>query len=219
MSNPSSGILYWPETRQLKQRLMLAGWFLIYFYALYGGAAYAARFIPWRVMVGFDFELHIPFIPISALIYLSLNLLMMLALFVIREMLRFRKLLLVLVVQTAIAVVFFILLPAENNYPLHTDDPVDIFFTIADTLNLTNNEVPSLHVCFAITLAIVLSHYGRMWHKWFFYLWAAAIALSTMTMHEHNLIDLIGGAALAIPGVWYWRKPAPDRVDQSRNGL
>ncbi|MCU7880858.1 MAG: phosphatase PAP2 family protein [Candidatus Thiodiazotropha sp. (ex Lucinoma aequizonata)] len=63
----------------------------------------------------------------------------------------------------------------------------------ADTINLSNNEVPSLHVCFAFTLAAVIAHYGQLWQRILLLFWSVAITISTLAMHEHNLIDLLGG--------------------------
>lgn len=198
-------LLHWPGMQELKARIGLALFFLFFFYLVYGTAAYVADYVPWRIPVGFGFERSIPFIPESALIYLSLSLLMLLALFVIRQASHLKMLVYVLCIQTLIAGVCFVVFPAVTNFPARLTGGGVFIFRFADMLNLHNNEVPSLHVCFAFTLAAVMSHYGRLWQWLLLYTWSAAIAVSTLTIHEHNLIDLLAGIILSVWGVRYWR--------------
>jgi hypothetical protein len=198
-------LLHWPGMQAFKGRMGLALFFLLFFYLVYGTAAYVADYVPWRIPVGFDFERTIPFIPESALIYLSLSLLMLLALFVVRQASDLKMLVYVLCIQTLIAGVCFLVFPAVSNFPVRFRGESVFIFRLADMLNLHNNEVPSLHVCFAFTLAAVLSYYGRLWQRLLFYTWSIAIAISALTMHEHNLIDLLAGIILSVWGVRYWR--------------
>ncbi|MCU7875725.1 MAG: phosphatase PAP2 family protein [Candidatus Thiodiazotropha sp. (ex Lucinoma borealis)] len=197
--------LHWPGQQGFKERMGLSLIFLLFFYAFYGGAAVAADFIPWRFHVGFEFEKKIPFIPESALIYLSLTGLMILALFVVRQFSHLKRLVSILCIQTTVAAVCFVLIPVENNFPVRPIGDITYIFLLADAINLTNNEVPSLHVCFAFTLAAVTAHYGQLWQRILLLFWSVAIAISTMTMHEHNLIDLLGGIILSGWGVMKWR--------------
>lgn len=206
MSHKGENFLHWPGLQGLKQRGWLALYFLLFFYLIYGGAAYIADFMPWRIEVGFEFERRIPFIPESALIYLSLCLLMTLALFVIRQISQLEMLVKVFGMQTLIAAACFIALPMENNFPVRSTEGVNYIFLLADAVNLRNNEVPSLHVCFAFTLAAAISRYGSLWQRLLLFTWSTAIAVSTLTMHEHNLIDLLGGGVLSVWGFLYWRR-------------
>jgi hypothetical protein len=205
MNDGQVKLLHWPGMQAFKVRMGLALFFLFFFYLVYGTAAYVADYVPWRIPVGFDFELTIPFIPESALIYLSLSLLMLLALFVIRETSQLKMLVYVLCIQTLIAGVCFVVFPAVSNFPARITGEGVLIFRIADTLNLHNNEVPSLHVCFAFTLVAVVSHYGLFWQRLMLYSWSVAIAVSALTIHEHNLIDLLAGIILSLWGLRYWR--------------
>lgn len=206
MQNSPKKLLFWPDSQARRKRTALAIFFMLFFYVFYGGAAWAADFLPWRFVVGFSWERDIPFIPESAVVYISLVGLMLLALFSIREYSELRLLVRVLCIQILIAVFCFMALPVGNNYQTQLD-PSDLppIFLIADAFNLQNNEVPSLHVCFAFTLALVIGHYGREWQRILLIIWALAIALSAMTMHEHNLVDVVCGLFLAFWGVVRWR--------------
>ena len=207
MTNDTDAFFYWPGVRGLQRRAMLGLFFLSFFYLFYGGAAFAAELIPWRFRVGLAFENAIPFIPESALIYLTVSWLMLLALFVVRPWSDLKALVRVLCLQTLFGAVCFLLFPVSNVFPPRPPGAdMPLLFVLADTINLANNEVPSLHVCFAFTLAAVLGHYARLWLRILLLLWATAIALSTLTLHEHNLVDLLAGALLAGWGVQQWRR-------------
>ncbi len=191
----------------LRRTGSLALLFLTFFYLFYGAAAWVADFLPWRFNVGFEWEKYIPFIPTSAFLYTSICWLMLLVLFVIRDIQETKHLVKVLCMQTLIGALLFVLFPASNNFPpRYAGESLPQIFLIADILNLRNNELPSLHVCFAFTTAAVLSHYADKWQTLFLYCWAFAIAASAMTIHEHNLLDLAGGMLLAAWGVYYWRR-------------
>jgi hypothetical protein len=199
--------MHWPGLNTLYSTGRLALLFLGFFYLFYGGAAWLADFLPWRFIVGFEWEKTIPFIPETAFIYTSLCWLMLLVLFVIRDAKEVRYLVRVLCLQTVIGALLFIVIPVSNNFPpRYGNEALPPIFLIADALNLHNNELPSLHVCFAFTTASVLSHYAGKWQTLFLFCWAIAIAVSAMTIHEHNVLELAGGMLLAAWGVQYWRR-------------
>jgi len=200
-------LLYWPGAAGLVDRGRLAVFFLGFFYLLFGGAAWLSDFLPWRFNVGFEWEQAVPFLPWSALVYTSLIWMMMLALIVVRDDREIRCLIRVLCIQTVIGAAIFLLFPVASNFPpRYGNEELPRIFLIADALNLHNNQLPSLHVCFAFTTAFVLAHYARNWQTALLVLWAFAVAVSAMTIHEHNLLDLAGGVLLAGWGTRYWRR-------------
>ncbi len=163
------------------------------FGVLYGGASVLSAYTPWRVRLDLPFESAIPFVPWMAVVYLSMDLLVGVAPFVLPEPRRLAAFAGLLVIELLVGATFFVLLPVENVFPPRVVEggaaPV---FWLADTLNLERNYFPSLHVAFSFTAA---RSYPRHFGWW---CWAFAIAASTMLIHEHYLLDVLGGIALAL---------------------
>jgi len=209
MPNKHEPLFFWSQPTELATRVKLALFFCVFFYLLYGSGAWLADSVPWRYSIGFDWERHVPFWPNSAWIYLSISPFMLLPVFVIRQPEDFRLAIRILCVQVVVASVLFVLLPVTLLYPLrasHGDLP--LIFTVADVVNLTNNEFPSLHVCFAVTIAGFLMPYASTATRLIIGSWAIAIIVSTMTIHEHHALAIVAGVALAIAGLRVWRHRA-----------
>lgn len=162
------------------------------FAVIYGGASALSGLVPWRIRVDLPFERLIPFIPWSAIVYLSMDALVGIAPFVLKEPRRLAAFAGLLVFEMLLAAPCFVLLPVADVFePRVVEGAAAPFFHLADTMNLERNYLPSLHVAFSVTAARV---YGGKW----WWLWAGAIATSTVLMHEHYVIDVIAGAALAL---------------------
>lgn len=168
------------------------------FAVIYGGASALSAVVPWRVRVDLPFEQSIPFLPWSAVVYLSMNLLLLVAPFVLKDARRLAAFGALLILQMLIAAPFFVLLPVADVFgPRVVEGAAAPFFRLADTMNLERNYLPSLHVAFSVTAA--RAYGGRWWWSW-----AAAIAASTLLMHEHYVVDVIAGAALALVAFALW---------------
>lgn len=196
--------LIWTELR-ITLSMMLG--FLIGFYCLYGLASYLAEFTPWRNSVTFAWEKQVPFLPWTAVVYLSIAVLMQLPLVIIKDKTRIWLLIKILLIQTLIGCLIFIAYPVTNDFPVRQGAGL-IYqaFKLADALNLTGNNLPSLHVCFAVTIAIILANRANTGQQILYYLWATAIAASTITIHEHGNIDIASGFILALWGANKWKQ-------------
>jgi fatty acid desaturase len=176
--------------------------FLLLFGLLYGGASLLSAAVPWRISVALPIERSIPFLPAAAAVYLSTLPFLALAPFVLRRRSELVPLFTAMVAATAVAAVFFLLLPVEPAYPArHAEGAAGAVFAVADALNLERNELPSLHV--ALVLCAALAYRRRLGRAAALplFAWVAAIAASTLLMHEHHLADLAAGTALAA-GCW-----------------
>lgn len=174
--------------------------FMGIFLFFYGGASALSAYVPWRIHVDFGFEAAIPFVPAASLVYLSMDLLVGMAPFVLRDLRSLFPMFATLTAQTVIGAVCFMLLPVETNFPMRVVEGAHAApFAAADLMNLERNFLPSLHVGFAVTAALAYGGRCSLLGKLVLGLWAAAIAASTMLIHEHHLMDVIAGAALA-----YW---------------
>jgi hypothetical protein len=101
---------------------------------------------------GLPFEQHVPFVPWTALLYLTIIPALLLAPLILRDELE--PFATTLCLETLIACAFFVLLPQTTAFhrPPVTGWAAP-FFHLADALNLESNQFPSLHVAFACTAA------------------------------------------------------------------
>jgi membrane-associated phospholipid phosphatase len=196
-----------PRREELLLTGSLALGFALFFLAVYGGASWVTGFYSGGFRVDLPFERHIPFVPAWAAVYVSMDVLLLLSLFVFRTWKDMVPFALALCAETVVGAVGFLVLPVEVSWPSRVvqDGWADIFF-VADTMNLERNYLPSLHVAFACTAALAYAERSGGWARALFGLWATAIAASTLLIHEHHLVDVVAGALLA----WStWRYVAP----------
>ncbi|MFP2910083.1 phosphatase PAP2 family protein, partial [Pyxidicoccus sp. 3LFB2] len=187
--------------------------FALFFLAVYGGASWVTGFYPGGLRVDLPFERHIPFIPGWAAVYVSMDVLLLLSLFVFRTWRDMVPFALALCVETVVGAVGFLVLPVEVAWPARVvhGGSAGVFF-LADTMNLERNYLPSLHVAFACTAALAYAERSGWLGRTLFGLWAAAIAASTLLIHEHHLLDVVAGALLAW-GTWRLVAPRARRED------
>ena len=103
-----------------------------------------------------------------------------------------------LLVQTAVAAIFFVLVPIEPGYET-TGVWGTYFYDYFGIENLSRwNHAPSLHVAYVFTIAWAI---GKRYGHCIFLLgliWAIFVSISTMLVHEHHLICVLGGFALFV---------------------
>lgn len=193
----------WPPREEwgpLAARVVaFTGWFVL----CYGGAAALASHIPWRMSVELPADEWLPFWPGAAALYLTIGPMLMLAPFVYRSGASLQPLFKVLMLETTVAALCFLLLPID-------DAPVQVaehgiaaaIFRIADVMNLHHNNLPSLHVAFACTLALAYAPRASRGGAALLYAWAVAVTLSTLFTRQHFVADVAAGVVL---GVACWR--------------
>lgn len=205
--------LAWPAPRALKRALLLSAGFAALFALIYGGADRLTSLHSVRWRVDLPGELAIPFFaPLSA-VYLSMNLVLALGPWVLRQEEQFTALFWTLTAELAAAGVFFVAFPAALMFP-----PPEVtgfwapFFKTADVLNLDNNLFPSLHVAFACTTAAAFGARRGPTGRFLLNAWAAAVAVSTVLTHQHHLLDVLGGWGLAAAAHRLVLRPSFDRM-------
>ena len=92
----------------------IAGLFAAWFGLCYGGAAALAQYIPWRAFVELPVDVKFPYWPGAALLYLTILPMMLLAPFVLRDLASLLPLFAAFMLETAVAGVFFLLLPIND---------------------------------------------------------------------------------------------------------
>jgi len=103
-----------------------------------------------------------------------------------------------LLIQTAIAAIFFVLVPIDPGYET-TGVWGPYFYEYFGLENLSRwNHAPSLHVSYVFTMAwIIGTRYGKTTMT-IALIWAVAVSVSTMLVHEHHLICVLSGFVLFI---------------------
>lgn len=208
----------WPGWKHLcfAWLVSLAG--LLWFMLVYCGADFLTAHRAFRVRVYVDAELAIPFIPEAAIVYMSIYPLFVAAPFILRKREEFLALAMALNISVLVAGTCFLLFPAQVGFPLPKDfGAFPNLYHFADKLSLTYNLVPSLHVALStICIAVFARRTTAVW-RILLWTWAAAIALSTLLIHKHHLLDVATGFLLAAVAVevFYPRllhKPKGERI-------
>ena len=100
--------------------------------------------------------------------------------------------------QTAVAAIFFVLIPIEPGYET-TGVWGPYFYEFFGLENLSRwNHAPSLHVSYVFTMAWII---GKRYNKTIFsttLIWAVAVSISTMLVHEHHLLCVLSGFTLFV---------------------
>jgi membrane-associated phospholipid phosphatase len=81
--------------------------------------------------------------------------------------------------------------------PDSTNEPTYLLLTWIRQIDSPTNCTPSLHVSIAYLLALGFREISKKYFPWIF-LWASLIALSTLTVKQHYVVDVLAGIAVAI---------------------
>ena len=180
--------------RSLRFHVGLAAIYAASFAAIYGGTSWlAARRAPPAVP-HFAFETAVPFVPAMAWLYLSVPLMLCTAPLVMRTKRELLPFFFTLTAQLLVAGLCHLVYPLSSAWPPRGSGTGA--FRIADALNLDYNMVPSLHVCFAVTVALVFGRRAGSIGRLLLWTWCLAASASTLLLHEHHLLDIFTGAAL-----------------------
>ncbi|MFT4243001.1 MAG: phosphatase PAP2 family protein [Acidovorax sp.] len=167
--------------------------------------AHAALARPVRVALPWDFA--VPFWAWTIVPYLSLNLLLPMALFACPD----RRALAALAWRAvAVMLVCFAVFWHWPTASVHTLPqpglPWRPFFDGLRAFEQPVNQIPSLHVAIGVLvwralLPVVPARLRPLWHGW-----CALMAVSTLTTWQHGLADVLAGATL---GALAWYGPWP----------
>ena len=199
MSNASEPFWGWPGWKHIRFATLvsLAGawWFII----VYAGCDAITAHRTARIRIHLDSELNIPFVPEMVLLYMSIYFLFLAAPFILRKRQDFLTLAIVLDVIILVGGIGFLLLPAQLAFaPEINLGAFPRLFQFADSINLTYNLVPSLHVALSVAcIATYATRTDRM-ATVLLWLWALANSASTLFTHQHHLLDVVGGWVVAL---------------------
>lgn len=188
-----------PPRGEIANLAILTFLFAVWFGLCYGGGAFTAQYIPWRLDVELPIDSHLPFWPGAAALYLTITPMLLLAPFVLRDLASLLPLFIALMLETSIAAGAFLLLPVDDAHIACCEPGVSgAIYQLADALNLHHNNLPSLHVAFACTLAFAFAPKASTTGVVALPLWAVLVSVSTLFTRQHFLVDVIAGALLSL---------------------
>ncbi len=158
----------------------------------------------------FDAELRFPFLPEFVWLYLSMYVLFLTPPFFLDpgEM---RSLAKRLAVATVVSGIVFIIFPVRLGFAriVPDDGPYRAIFEAIHALDLPFNLVPSLHVVYTFIICLAIARHAGKTTKFVFSLWGILIALSTVLVQQHHLVDVFAGVALALSMNFFQWKEDP----------
>ena len=190
----------WPDRDAWRAWLRFVALFCLAFFPVYAGAAWLALAAQPGHALYFAFERDIPLIPWMIWPYLSLFSLYLLPLFLLTPtqtvILTCQSLLCVVV-----AGVVFVVLPVRTGFaPVQVEGlhaPVFVLLRLVDVPPNTN-LAPSLHVAGAALLLLACASRAPRWLALACLVWLPVISASTVLVHQHHILDVASGFALAL---------------------
>ena len=168
------------------------------FVAVYGGCLWITARRHGVGVFYFAWERAIPFVPFMILPYLSIDLFFVAAPFLFpneRELNLYARR-----VTSAIVVagICFLVFPLRFAFPRpHTAGWLGALFDWFRTLDAPNNLFPSLHAALLFFLIDVYARHLRGLPRAAVMAWFVLVGLSPLLTHQHHVIDIVGGFALA----------------------
>jgi membrane-associated phospholipid phosphatase len=146
----------------------------------------------------FDWERAIPFVPFMILPYMSIDLFFVAAPFLFRDARELK----VFVARVASAIflagVCFLVMPLRFAFPRpHAEGWLGALFDWFRGLDAPYNLFPSLHAALLLFLIDAYARHLRGPKRTAVMFWFVLIGLSPLLTHQHHVIDILGGFALA----------------------
>lgn len=177
---------------------------LLGFPLIYGWTNYWASLRSTHYAWYFTWETQTPFIKEFVWLYLSLNLVIFLPLFMC-DAERLKKYCQANLMTLLLAAIIFVLFPTQLGFArvVPLESPFREIFQNIHSLDQPHNLVPSLHVTFSALafFAVWETHSNRKWLSIVTSIWMFGIASSVVFTRQHHIIDIIGGLILALIGI------------------
>ncbi len=143
----------------------------------------------------------VPFLSWTILVYMSLYAQVTVMFFVIKNRVVLNHLFWAYLISGVLLGGFYLLIPTTHNYPLpvsHCNNCLDSMVLWLRRTDVAANQFPSGHALFSLLGPCFLLAAGRYKKGILFLLWGALITISTLTVKQHNVVDVVAGAFFAI---------------------
>jgi membrane-associated phospholipid phosphatase len=175
----------------------------ILFTTIYGITNYFSTRHFYQFKFYTSYELEIPLMPGMIIAYFSLNLLMILPVYLLDEN-EMGKLNKSMTFATIVAGIIFLLFPAPCGFErFEVVGFFAPFFKNLYKVDYNGNTLPSLHITYSFMLvSIYILKYEKF--KLFFKVWFLLIAVSVVLTHQHHIADILAGIILGHYSVKYF---------------
>lgn len=172
--------------------LVLALFALVYF-----GTAALPPWTPREVLRG-DAVWSVPYVPAFILPYASVFIMPVVPLLVVTDRSAFRRVAAAFAAAILASGLCFLALPLAPPHPADVGSgPFAALTSAFYALDVPTNLFPSLHVSVAFLSAFAVGRERPRWLPWML-AWASLIALSTLFVRQHYVLDVAGGVVLAL---------------------
>ena len=173
----------------------------IFFFLLYGSSNQYAGLTSPHPSFWIVWEQQIPFIEAFIVPYMSSDIMFVIAFFMPYTRLELRVLAARILFIIFLSCMVFVLFPLQFSFEKPEIQSFTFLFGILEA-DLPFNQLPSLHVAFAIVLWTSMKKYIKnRWIKIFTALWFWFIELSTVLVYQHHFIDIPTGAMIGLLAV------------------
>lgn len=196
-----------PATR--KERWVWMVFLGILFFLLYGAANQYAHLTAPHPSWFMAWEQQIPFIPWFIVPYMSSDILFCIAFLLPQTRGELRLLAARVTLIILISVAIFMLLPLQFAFQKPDTSAFSGLFGLLQA-DLPYNQLPSLHISFAIVLwASMRKQLRSVVVKYAVAIWFWLIAVSTLVVYQHHFVDIPGGVAMGLLAVYSVRPQRP----------
>lgn len=161
-----------------------------------------------------QWELSLPLIPWMIIPYLSLNLLFVVAAFVLKSPRVVKAYCLSLVLGALLAGIIFILFPGKLGFTREGAPYFTAIFEGMYSIDQPHNLFPSLHVTYSsLSIWAMLEQSKNKIFHGFLWGWLFIISFSVVFVHQHHLFDIVSGWFLAL-FIWkvFYSKLWPNKL-------
>lgn len=154
----------------------------------------------------------LPYVPLLIVPYMSMDLFFFMAAFLCRSERELRVFARRVVFSILSAAAFFLLMPLKLAWPARPG--LDGWFgafveqscTAPFLMEYPHNLFPALHITLCLIVADVYARHTRGALRIIACIWFALIAISTVLTWQHHLVDVAGGAVLAVVACYLFRE-------------
>ncbi len=190
------------STSTLKERIVWMLYLGVMFFLLYGSANQLALLTAPHPSIVFDFEHSLPFVEVFIIPYMSSDLLFVIAFLLPYTRLELRILAVRVFLIILFSVAIFVLFPLQFSFEKPAIESYIFLFTALQT-DLPFNQLPSLHVSFAIVLWYSMrDKINSIFIKSTLFVWFGLVILSTLLVYQHHFIDIPTGAIVGLAVIY-----------------